>query len=761
MSVPEEIESIIKKYRDYVLIQCRKSPFFDGWVEGTTLIHGDADYQLMSMLYKNVAGNNADQRVLNTLDKYLQHFTLQGITAEDLSFLQEHISETIEYEFTHGSDWVGDFAPKPRDNNVISYGRERFLELYSSSAKPHNNVFISNTEFCDLAVQMNNSTVFGYTRRLDDKERWALGQIRMFASEIESKIESEFIEPSEPLDLVFFDDLNSFQQEKICQKLYNKLSADGQMMIVLREESLVHSSKEGKQMSSFIEQLILDKALISATSYTTDWIGLEIPVVLLHIGKDRVGKDVAMGIHMDDKSLILNVNYENLDSEILWPSYYLTEKPKSGVSLATIAQSKFNHDWETLDTTTDVIDSLSDCDTDSFSEVLVNKQDLLKVSDFSEDERFYFTHVDSPCVLLQGYGNYYGIKVVHEISESGYAAKAAYAQLIPNKGVDLLFLAKVLIMPEVRNQLKGFCCYNISAYSISLVINKVIIPDCSQEEYAGLMSSIALQSLSSIQMREKVRFEDYHKAVRLRKHALSQPLLSLSSSFDTIIDVYNQNGKKLNGDTPVSRFMQCTVDDVLKSMKEYILRISNSIKHIADEEEDFGNKKQLVPDVFIKDYIALHSNSIEWSDFSAIVLGEQQKDIRPNHIKSFLFSPKALERIFNNIISNAKAHGFKSGRNTENHIRFSWYVDNGKFKINIENDGAELLSNDTESLKLFGKSTMLGREGHEGIGCYEIDNIMRKFGGELKIESHPNDDYPVKYILFFNHFITNQDGKNT
>lgn len=759
MSVPEEIESIIKKYRDYVLIQCRKSPFFDGWVEGTTLSHGDADYQLMSMLYKNVAGNNADQRVLKILDKYLQHFTPHGITAEELSYLQKHFYETIEYEFAHGSDWVGDDAPKPRDNNVISYGRECFLKLYSSSAKPHNNVFISNTEFCDLAVQMNNSTVFGYTRRpdLNDKERWALGQIRMFASEIESKIERKFIEPSEPLDLVFFDDLNSFQEEKICQKLYNKLSADGQMMIVLREESLVHSSKEGKQMSSFIEQLILDKALISATSYTTDWIELEIPVVLLHIGKDRVGKDVAMGIYMDDKTSIININvdYENLDPEILWPSYYLTEKPKSGVPLTTIAQSNFSHDWEQLDVAIDVIDSLSDCDTDSFSEVLVNKQDLLKVSDFSEDSRFYLTRVDRPCVLLQGYGNYYGIKVVHEISESGYVAKASYAQLIPKENVDLLFLAKVLLLPEVRRQLKGYCSYNINAYNVSMVLDKVLIPVFSAEERINLMSITALYSLVDIQAIQKQKQKEYESDVRMRKHALSQLISPLSNNFRTLLHVYEQKGKMLNGDDCVSVVTKRTIDDVLQSVSNLIKEISEGVSHIADGPQDYGAIEALDPNEIISAYIS--KNKRNWHNFEACI-HEIPKSSAREKIKSFSFPRKALERIFDNIVANACAHGFSEQRTKKYLIQFSWTIDKGKFMIFVENDGTPLPPNiDLDSLKLNGKSSNLGIDGHEGTGCYEIDKILKKYGGGFKIDRSESGNFSVKYTLIFNHYITNQD----
>ena len=49
----------------------------------------------------------------------------------------------------------------------------------------------------------------------------------------------------------------------------------------------------------------------------------------------------------------------------------------------------------------------------------------------------------------------------------------------------------------------------------------------------------------------------------------------------------------------------------------------------------------------------------------------------------------------------------------------------------------------------YGVSTALHKDGHNGIGCNEIDDIMRRYGGKVELLSTPNEEFTVKYILTF------------
>jgi hypothetical protein len=46
-------------------------------------------------------------------------------------------------------------------------------------------------------------------------------------------------------------------------------------------------------------------------------------------------------------------------------------------------------------------------------------------------------------------------------------------------------------------------------------------------------------------------------------------------------------------------------------------------------------------------------------------------------------------------------------------------------------------------------STALNQDGHNGIGCNEIADIMRRYDGNVKIVSTPSNVFTVKYVLTF------------
>ena len=47
----------------------------------------------------------------------------------------------------------------------------------------------------------------------------------------------------------------------------------------------------------------------------------------------------------------------------------------------------------------------------------------------------------------------------------------------------------------------------------------------------------------------------------------------------------------------------------------------------------------------------------------------------------------------------------------------------------------------------YGYSSALNQKGHGGIGGGEIAEIMRKYGGEVKILSTPEKNFTVTYVL--------------
>jgi sensor histidine kinase regulating citrate/malate metabolism len=120
-------------------------------------------------------------------------------------------------------------------------------------------------------------------------------------------------------------------------------------------------------------------------------------------------------------------------------------------------------------------------------------------------------------------------------------------------------------------------------------------------------------------------------------------------------------------------------------------------------------------------------------------------------INMLMFPQDALERIFDNVVSNAKAHGFTDAERKDYQIRFSWSTDGIALIVEIENNGTAIPSDrDTASLLEYGVSSALHQNGHNGIGCNEIDDIMQRYDGNVEIVSLPENEFPVKYVLTFN-----------
>ena len=109
--------------------------------------------------------------------------------------------------------------------------------------------------------------------------------------------------------------------------------------------------------------------------------------------------------------------------------------------------------------------------------------------------------------------------------------------------------------------------------------------------------------------------------------------------------------------------------------------------------------------------------------------------------------------VLKNIISNAQSWAFNDKSREDYQLRFSWYI-GGKGKtlaIEIENNGTPIPEDrDTTSLLEYGVSTALHHDGHNGIGCNEIDDIMQRYDGKVEIVSTPQSTFTVKYVLTFN-----------
>lgn len=326
----------------------------------------------------------------------------------------------------------------------------------------------------------------------------------------------------------------------------------------------------------------------------------------------------------------------------------------------------------------------------------------------------------------------------------------------PNDGISIYTLAAILKMPIIYNQIISYKRFGLSEHleDIKVPFDKWLIDN----EVSRLINEEKMnQALTKAN-------EDIKKSVRMRKHALTQSMSSIQAMFNALNAYRVRKGGKMTDNEIISRVKGTTVNEAFEYLSRNIKGIMPVLEHIADVEYSFGDPEWIEPEEFISNYIS--KNEKGWISFNPIITwvegdNKAKDDIidpstdmilfrKGEAFSQFLFPKAALEKVLDNIVSNALSHGFNKSRN-DYHIKFSWYAENKTVKLLIENNGSPIPDDrDPASLLEYGVSTALHSDGHNGIGCNEIDDIMQRYDGKVEIISSPQEEYTVKYLLTFN-----------
>ena len=359
---------------------------------------------------------------------------------------------------------------------------------------------------------------------------------------------------------------------------------------------------------------------------------------------------------------------------------------------------------------------------------------------------------DAVLIKINACGNPYAII---SSEDKPVAVDKGIMAFYPNDDVSIYTLVAILKMPIVYNQIVAYEKFGLSKHleDIKVPYDKWLI----YNEVSRLKNEErAINAL--IDENDNIK-----KSVRMRKHALTQSMSSIQAMFNALNAYRVRKDGKMTDDDIISRVKGITVNEAFEYLSRNIKGIMPVLEHIADVEYSFGDPEWIEPESFIADYIS--KNEKGWITFSPIVTWEEGNNKAKDNIidhstgvilfrkgeafSQFMFPKAALEKILDNIISNAQSHGFDRSRN-DYHIKFSWYVENKTIKLIIENNGSPIPNDrNPDSLLEYGVSTALHSDGHNGIGCNEIDDIIQRYDGKVEIVSSPQEEYTVKYLLTF------------
>lgn len=777
------VEALVAKYRNFVDEHCPKSCESDGVHKFDMPYNDEAEEQLLATLYKRVAGENADQAILEALSKYVADFYVDALKETELVFLANHFSEVSESIFDclyHNLRTTLDFSlEKP---SKVAYDT-----LTTAKIGTGKTIFIANSGFGDIAMLFPGCTIKGYSseEEICKNKVWALGQIRLFAAGIKSEIKqySKDTENSQymaDIDIAIFGATENSSCIK-AEMLFTFMPQNSESMLFMNKREAVDLS-----LANFTTKLAKDKQIYSIVSLKeteeTQARSTE-KRIFLHVNK-AVNSSICIKNAVTGKET--KISPDLLNPEILWPSYYLTAKPKEGMSLSEIVsfqdlkpknkedivfkKTRFNDEkecieWILSDKKKNILVVAPTNLSTRYEDAKLCKENLHPAgTPLFEKQLGLLSNIMQPCVLLFGRKDKLVAGYIKDLPTEGIVAYWLFACLVPKEGIDVRYVAALLLTPEVRNQIISICEGEVDAQLFPLIMDKIIVPNHTDLERATFLSETNYNAFESSRKELEQEHESYIKAVRMRKHALTQSASAIEATFYALNAYRERQNGTISDNERISRIKQTTVKDAFEYLSMATKDLLVKLDHIADVEYTFTKPEWINPEEFVESYIQKHENG--WVNFKPVVKWAKghnlaDKDLtdlsgetilhKGEPIYTMMFPRDALKQILDNIVSNAISHGFidKSYHNYQ--LRFSWETDGTALKMCVENNGAPIPSDrSTSSLLEYGVSTSLNSNGHHGIGCNEIDSIMRKYDGKIELVSSPDDEFRVKYILTFN-----------
>lgn len=747
---------------------------------------------LLAEAYRIAAGNWAKPEVLNILSEY--EYKRDVLSQEELAYLSKHINEV--------------FALVISSNGITFHPSDGFVQpqevtdfMCKMASFPENVTVYNPFAGADsYAIALPNPVVGEEINRTT----WALGQIRLFANFAEKRVDItlgdsfESMQSNEKFSAIITSPVYLMDEgheiSDVVRMLYGKLEDGGKMACIVSANFLF---RKDNKVRSVRESLIKDKAIASVVMLPSNiFTGSSIPqaaIVLtkgieneeIHFGDasghTRFAKSVYRATTFDLENFMdafiadiedtqegyepcedqtgIAVSYDKLVGSDLTPSLYLAPKPKNSVPLSDLVEEV--PELRGKDISAEYFLTGSSIPAAMHRKPFVP---VVKVEDGKVSTAKKHVQVPENAVILAIVsGN------IRTVYTEGFTGKIAFPAgfikvLKPINGISAKYLAAVLSTKIVADQIKAQTVGLTIPRLNKLNLSQILVPvHGTIEEREKLIAEVLSSEMSDLEGELQETLDSQKREVRSTRHAMIQTLSALSSNWEQLkmFAELHEEGIKLS-DT-IGRINPISVKDLMGSIGYAMSTLQRQVESLRFEKPDWGKDTEINPYKFINDYIATHSSpSVRMvnigndnvADFP--YFDDETGDAKYHHTDDaeIFYAPvRLLERIFNNIVANAKAHGFTDDSNN-NEIRFDWKSEDGDIVITIANNGRPLKEGVSgEDVLMSGFTTALNENAsdgtlHSGQGGFEIKSLMNGLGN-VEVISQPDAEFPVIYKLTF------------
>lgn len=763
-----QVEAIVAKYENLAseteTVKKTLSAFTDFFIP--------ADFQrlsyveqLVGYVYQLSAGRQANEHVVKEYKEYTRYYISGLISETEEAFLVDNFDILLDYAFEHLNviATLGlDFAEPKEWSSLVPYLLENKKGRIFIPNSNNGREFVGLDQ-CDLVVASGfaNAAMRAY----------ACGQNIEQYKDSKSK-EGLWSDLADGMFDAVLVELSSFSNISIedtfaaCNRIVKNggeiLFCMSKKNVLSEDTTFLHQYiKEQKTLQEII-QLPSGNILFHFVKMSHDTIVMCDATALTQKANEKTidvtafQKEIEMsGMPEREKNTIIRrFSYDSLNADILLPSYYLS-LPKSGTLIGeiteTITASIISDECQKEDHVV-TINYLSNV----FSKGRFNV-DELPLLKTDRIRRYY--RVNGPAVIIAVSNKEIAIGYTTDVTT--FLVPKNLFVLKPTAQVDVRFLASQMLSRSVKDQIVRLVYdsgHNATLTNSWRDLVRLEIPNIEQQQKQ--VQDIAFKDFALQEQYVEMRENGFRHSIRLRKHALSQNISAFDSLFSSLLYCMQEHNGRLNSKDRLSSVSTMTVGEAMEIMRLRLRTICNRVANLSDEQ-DWGKCEIIEPQMFIEEYERTHHDSkfkfehlweeFETNSFTKDVFDKKTGKLlfhKGESMNAAWFPKKALQQVFDNIVANACAHGFTDSARKDYVIQTSWTTDGLSLLIEIANNGTPMPSGINSDLIMeYGYSSALNQNGHGGIGGGEIAEIMRKYGGEVKILSTPEKNFTVTYVL--------------
>lgn len=293
-------------------------------------------------------------------------------------------------------------------------------------------------------------------------------------------------------------------------------------------------------------------------------------------------------------------------------------------------------------------------------------------------------------------------------------------------------LISVLNSTDFKNRYSMF----LSGISIKIISLKDLLNlgiDLSTVEKKSIDSGEQSKSLQA-------RFK---KDIASKQHNIRQHLMNAVDSAQNLKLLLDRDGKIEANQVINPKNPDMTVLKRILALNRSLENVVFEVNHL-DTEQNFGAIKSLSIKDLLKEAIQEQVQN-ELYSISKPVYSVELDELSDSYLE-VLSNKIAFKEAFNNIIENAKKHGFVDDEN-QYQIKIDIHIENEWLVMLLSNNGAPFPEGLIDKIGIRGVKA--GETGNTGIGAHRIIEIMEHYKGTAIPHNLSNQEFPVVWELKF------------